>query len=338
MKKSLDQKLQAIRQNSGGKTFILADAKDADMAWGIASPGSPWPADPARPFRSMPEFCQDIRAIVRQELVDIMLASVSVMHQLAHEERLFDHSPVTPAIRANDTTDVWIARGARYRQQPSRAFSTCYIEEAQFGGLATSRQDPPTVNLGLYSITFTNDLATDHANLETFRAFRAEAERRGFRYFLEVFDPNTDAGLTAEQIPAFVNDSIVRTLAAVPAPGRPQFLKIAYHGPRWLEELVNYDPSVVVGILGGGAGTTLDAFKLLADAQKYGARVALYGRKIKEAEDPLAFIRHLRLVVDEGLDPAEAVRSYHRDLQKQKLPAKRSLEDDLQITHTILHY
>ena len=117
--------------------------------------------------------------------------------------------------------------------------------------------------------------------------------------------------------------------------GRPEFLRWPA-GPRWLEELVNYDPSLIVGILGGGAGKTLDAFRLLADAQKYGARVALYGRKIKEAEDPLAFIRHLRLIVDEGLDPVEAVRSYHGELQKQKLPAKRTLKDDLQLTDTVL--
>lgn len=338
MKKSLDQKLQSLRQNPGGKEFILVDARDADMAWGIASPGAPWPADPARRFRSMPEFCEDIRAIVRAELVDVMLASVSVMNQMAHEEKLFHDSPVTPAIRANDTTDVWVGRGAGYRAQPSRAFSTCYIDEVQFGSLAAPREGEPAVNLGLYSITFTNHLETDLMNLQAFRAFRAEAERKGFRYFFEVFDPNTEAGLAPEEVPAFVNDSLVRTLAGIPAAGRPEFLKIAYHGPRWLEELVNYDPTLVVGILGGGAGTTMDAFKLLADAQKYGARVALYGRKIKEAEDPLVFIRHLRLIVDEGLDPAEAVRSYHGELQKQKLPPKRSLEGDLLLTDTILHY
>jgi len=336
--KTLDQKLTALRENPGAAEFILADAKDADMAWGIASPGAPWPADPARRHRSMPEFCADIREITRQGLVDIMLASVSVMTRLAHGEKLFANSPVTPAIRANDTTDVWVGRGAKYRQSPSRAFASCYLDEAQFGRLTTPREDPPAVNLGLYSITFTNDTAIDLANLEAFRSFRAEAERNGFRYFLEVFDPNTDAGLADEDVPAFVNDNIVRTLAGIPDSGRPDFLKIAYHGPRWLEELVNYDPTMIIGILGGGAGTTFDAFKLLADAQKYGARVALYGRKIKEAEDPLVFIRHLRLIVDEGMDPAEAVRSYHGELQKKQLPTKRALKDDLALTDTILHY
>lgn len=45
------------------------------------------------------------------------------------------------------------------------------------------------------------------------------------------------------------------------------FLKIVYHGARAMEELVRYDPHLVVGILGGSAGTTYDAFKLLAESK-----------------------------------------------------------------------
>ena len=37
--KALDQKLAALRANPNANVFILADAKDADMAFGIASPG-----------------------------------------------------------------------------------------------------------------------------------------------------------------------------------------------------------------------------------------------------------------------------------------------------------
>ncbi len=40
MQKSLDQKLARIHADpSGCKEFILADAKDADMAFGIGAPG-----------------------------------------------------------------------------------------------------------------------------------------------------------------------------------------------------------------------------------------------------------------------------------------------------------
>src|SRR5205085_3428822 len=94
--------------------------------------------------------------------------------------------------------------------------------------------------------------------------------------------------------------------------GRPLFLKMVYHGPRALEELVHYDPHLMVGILGGSAGTTYDAFKLLAEAKKYGARVALFGRKINNAENQLAFIHFLRLIADGQVTAEEAVRAYHR--------------------------
>ena len=40
MQKSLDRKLAAIHADpSGSREFILADAKDADMAFGIGAPG-----------------------------------------------------------------------------------------------------------------------------------------------------------------------------------------------------------------------------------------------------------------------------------------------------------
>lgn len=340
MTKSLDLKLAALRRDLSAKAFIIADARDADMAWGIPSPGPVYPAVAGRKgrYRSMNAFADEIRATVAQGQVDIMLASTSMMHRLAYEENLFAASAVTPAIRANDTTDVWCGRGARYREKPSRPFASCHLHEVQYGRIDTPATGTPRVNLGLYSMTFNSDRDRDLETLAAFRAFRAEAQRAGFRYFLEVFDPNCDAGLSAEAIPAYVNDCLVRALAGVPAPSRPDFLKIVYHGPRWLEELVNYDPTMIVGVLGGSSGTTLDAFQLIHDAQKYGARVALFGRKIKDAESPLTFVSCLRRIVDDDLDPSEAVRFYHAELAKLKLPPKRRLEDDLRLTANEFSY
>jgi hypothetical protein len=40
----------------------------------------------------------------------------------------------------------------------------------------------------------------------------------------------------------------------VPQNARPQFLKIPYSGPEALSEVVTYDPSLIVGILGGVRG------------------------------------------------------------------------------------
>lgn len=144
-----------------------------------------------------------------------------------------------------------------------------------------------------------------------------------------MFSPNACAPNCPQNIPKFVNDHIVRALAGVTSAGRPVFLKIPYYGPEAMEALSRYDSTLVVGILGGSAGTTLDAFQMLYDAKKYGARVALYGRKINNADHQLSFVKYLRLVADSQIEPVEAVKAYHGDLQKLGIRPTRSLEDDL---------
>jgi hypothetical protein len=105
-----------------------------------------------------------------------------------------------------------------------------------------------------------------------------------------------------------------------------------------MEELAQYDPNLVVGILGGSAGTTYDAFKLIHDAQKYGARVALFGRKINNAEHQLAFIEMLRLITEQKISPEEAVRAYHGVLQAKGIKPKLPLEKDLEPTDQSMSY
>jgi hypothetical protein len=277
---------------------------------------------------------------VRQGAVDILLASSSTLSVLAHAERLFDGSDVTPAVRSNDTTDIWLPRGGRYRDEPSRPFATAYLQEAQFGSaIPTSLMDSePVVNLGLYSVTFNNRLDADHATLTAFRSFRAEAERCSFRYFLEVFAPNLTDAIAESDVAAYVNDCICRMLAGVPVRQRPEFLKMPYFGPAALEELVSYDPAMIVGVLGGSSGTTYDAFKLLAEAKKYGARAALFGRKIKDAEHPLTMVALLRRVADGDILPEEAVREYHGTLEKLRIPPRRQLAEDSHLTAPELGY
>jgi hypothetical protein len=191
-------------------------------------------------------------------------------------------------------------------------------------------------DLGLYSITFNHDLDADLASLEAFADFRAEAAECGFKYFLEVFNPNVDVGIDPEILPHYINDNILRCLAGVHKADRPQFLKIVYNGPKALEELTSFDPSLIVGVLGGGAGTTRDCFELLHQGEKYGARVALFGRKINLAEAPLAIVAMMREVVDGSLSPQEAVRAYHGELQKQRIKPQRPLEEDMAITEAVL--
>lgn len=134
MEKSLDRKLARILADRSCRDFILADAKDADMAFGIAAPGrSPEHHAQEGRFRSLDEYRRLIRENVRQGLVDIMLMSASTNEVLTLHERLFDTSPVTPAIRANDATDVWAAQGGAYLRQPSQPFRSASIDQAMCG-------------------------------------------------------------------------------------------------------------------------------------------------------------------------------------------------------------
>lgn len=341
VEKTLDVKLAKIKTDPHCREFIIADAKDADMAFGIAAPGkSPEMHAQEGKFRSLAEYRECIRQVVRQGVVDIMLMSAHTNAILTTDEGLFESSPVTPAARANDTTDIHIARGSVYASHPSTPFQTTTIDHIQCGHIDCRPEERTRgANLGLYSITFNNDLEADRKTLETYKAFRIEAERKGFRHFLEVFDPNAPQNpLDADKLGGFVNDMIVRALAGVPEPGRPLFLKMVYHGPQFTEELAQYDPSLVIGVLGGSSGTTYDAFKLIAEAQKHGARVALFGRKINNAEHQLAFIRMLRHIVDGDISPEEAVHAYHGVLEKLGIQPLRTLEDDLKLTAASMSY
>jgi hypothetical protein len=322
MQKTLDAKLADIRQNSRSDAFIIAYAADSDMARGLLTLDER--------SRSIQAYCEELTTIVEQGKIDILLTSVANMDILARGERLFDHSPVTPAIRANDTTDIWKVRGATYADHPSKPFATTTIEEAQYGTLNPAPDQQPDVDLGLYSVTFNNDLEADCYSLECFKDFRTEATRKGFRYFLEVFNPNVaDCGIEPAQIPHYVNDHIARMLAGIPRASRPEFLKIAYNGPETMEALVSYDSSLVVGILGGEASTTYDAYRLISEAKKHGARLTLFGRRIKGSEDPLSFLEVLRQVADGHVGPEEGVRQYRCLLDDKGIAAARSLDDDM---------
>ncbi len=322
----LDEKLGRIRAGDYKRAdFIIADAKDPDMGPSLTANGPARnPDGSSSRIRSRPEFLELIRQVVEQDIIDIMLVSASNLEQL-HKRRVFEGSAVKAAIRANDTTDVWVMRGANYAQKPSRPFRSASLAHAR-----------ALTDLGLYSITFNNDLNWDMASLEAFRAFRADAAANGFKYFLEVFNPNVATGIVPEMVAHFVNDSILRCLAGLTEAERPQFLKIPFNGPRALAELASFDPSLIIGVLGGGAGTTRDCFELIAQAEHYGARVALFGRKINLAESPLDIVRFMRAVADGALKPAEAVAAYHDALRKGSIKPAREFAEDNQITEAVL--
>ncbi|MCB1970171.1 MAG: hypothetical protein H6851_00475 [Geminicoccaceae bacterium] len=323
--KSLETKLGHIR---GGRyqpsDFIIADAKDGDIGFGRMAPGE----DPERPGRYLPRstHLEAIREMTRSGLVDIMLMSASTAERVSREG-LFEDSAVTPAIRLNDTTDIWSARGGRYKETPSRHHRTARLDHAR-----------RHAGLGLYSITFSNERDIDAENAEAYSAFRLDAARNGMQHFLEVFNPAFDINLAENaDLGGYINDNIVRTLAGVMEEDFPRFLKMQFNGPRATEELASYDPGrLIVGILGGAKGTTRDTFELVGQSERYGARVALFGRKIMQAERPLALVEHMRAVVEGKLKPAEAVRAYHGVLQKEKVTPKLDLERDLEVTEDAL--
>src|SRR5499427_263484 len=194
--KSLDTKLAEVKSNPASRTFIIADAKDADMAFGARAPGprtylSQRGERPARfspeiwtrseyGYRNLPEFLDIIREVVHQGMVDIMLMSAYVNEQLTIKEVLFRNSHVTPAARANDATDVWAVRHGCYTREAAQPFRTATIDQIQCGKIECDRStnDFPGANLGLYSVTFVNDLDQDCETLLAFKEFREEAERK----------------------------------------------------------------------------------------------------------------------------------------------------------------
>ncbi|BBE74847.1 hypothetical protein [Oharaeibacter diazotrophicus] len=326
----LDTKLANIR--AGRYTpadFMIADAKDGDVGAGVTASGFDWSAKPKR-RRTRQEFVAHIEEIVRHDVVDLMLVSQSNL-ELLDERRAFVGSAVKPAIRGNLETMCWAGvRHGRYAEAPSRPFRDTHLQRA-IANYPTTGTD-----LCLYSVCFTNDPDRDVRTLEEFAAFRAEAAACGMKYFYEIFNPNVDIGMTRAEIGEFVNDHILKSLASVPRAERPLFLKTVYNGPAALEELASFDRELIVGILGGGAGTTRDTFELIAQTERYGGRLALFGRKINLAEAPLRLIELMRAVVEGAMATDEAVRAYHGALQTLGIAPARSLADDLQITEEVL--
>jgi hypothetical protein len=333
----LDEKLARIRAGAYRRSdFIIADAKDPDMGPGLHSVGPKREDDgSSKRFRTRAEFVDSIKAVLEQDIVDIMLTSASNLERLV-QGGAFAGTSVKPAIRANDTTDIWVHRGSNHPKSPSQPFRTASLSRVRYGSPTPQPGAKVALtDLGLYSITFTNHIDADVASLQAFCEFRADCAANEFQYFLEVFNPNVP-GLSAEDMPRFVNDSIIRCLAGLVEAERPRFLKIVYNGPSALDELASFDPGLVVGVLGGGAGTTRDCFELIHQAEKYGARVALFGRKINLAESPLDIVRFMRAVADGNASPSDAVKAYHDALRKQGLAPHRDLAADNQITEAVL--
>ena len=328
MNKSLEIKLEKIKKlNYKPKDFIIADAKDADMAMGIITPGLERDerGKILKTYKKLNDYKKAMVSMSKSNLIDIMLMSASVGEDLI-KKKIFKNSKVTPAIRMNDTSDIWLMRNGNYRSTNPRPFRSARLNSVS-----------KFANLGLFSMTFSKNVDFDLSMLNAYRDFRIEATNYKFKHFLEVFNPPINIGLKPKELGDYINDCIIKAIAGQTKNERPLFLKIAYNGPKAMEDLATYDPAnLIVGILGGSKGTTRDCFELIKKASKYGAKVALFGRKINLSESPLSLVKIMRTVIEENLKTDEAVKLYHDELKQKNLIPDRPLKKDLQITDPIL--
>ncbi|MGC4005405.1 MAG: hypothetical protein QM811_20715 [Pirellulales bacterium] len=277
--------------------------------------------------------------MIQQELVDIVLMSASTSAELTLKEKLFERSPITPAGRANDASDVFVVRGGGYLSEPARPFRSAALDHLQCGHLDCAPHERAAgANFGLYSVTFNNRLDDDLRTLEEYKRFREEAERKGFRHFLEVFTPNAPHDLPPEAVPNFCNDHIARTLAGVAPAGRPVFLKIVYQGPR-------HD---------AGSRRIRSAFGRRHSRRRRGddvRRVQTVGRseEVRRAGRPVRSQNQLRreptrfhrVSAPAGDRPNRAGRrgsAYHGVLEKLRIRPFRTLAEDLELRTNVMSY
>ncbi|WP_162652938.1 hypothetical protein [Lentilitoribacter sp. Alg239-R112] len=326
--KRLERKLGKIQSGDYRPAdFIIADAKDGDMALGcgVAGPELDKNGAPTGRMRPLQVYRDAMKNMVRDDQVDIMLTSLSSGEALA-SQGVFHNSAVTPAIRLNDGSDIWHWRGASYIAHPTVPFRSARLDRVK-----------PLADLGLYALTFFNDLDQDRRSLDAYSQFRDEASAAGIRHFLEVFNPQFKVATGDQDFATYNNDAIARCLAGVSSHDRPVFLKVVYNGPKATEELASFDPgNLIVGILGGASSTTRDTLEMVQQAERYGARVALFGRKIFFAESAPDIVRTMRLVVEEEISSEDATKFYHDELKKKGIKSKKTLEEDLEITDPTL--
>ena len=256
MEKSLDRKLARILADRSCADFILADAKDADMAYGMAAPGrSPEHHAQEGRFRSLDEYRQLIRENVRQGLVDIMLISASTNEVLTLQRAAVRPQP-RHAGHPGQRHDRHLGRPGR--RLPPRALEAVPLRLDRPGDVRqapiasrTNGRSAPT-----WASTPSPSTTTWPWTIARWRRTGRSARKRR---------PRTSATSSKSSIPTpckhpmpdlgrFINDMIVRTLAGVAGKERPLFLKVVYHGPAAMEQLVAYDSRLVVGILGGVVG------------------------------------------------------------------------------------
>ena len=193
----------------------------------------------------------------KQDIVDIMLVSASNLELLI--ERGVFNKQHGEAGDPRQRHDRYLGlHAARPITTASRPFRTANLSHVMYSAAEPTPEDLGT-DLGLYSITFNNDIDADCASLEDFSAFRADAAEQRLQVFprgvqserRHRIDPEHRAALHQRLHPALPRRRHEGGAAAIPE-DRLQWAEGA--GGAGLLSI----RSLVVGMLGGGAGTTRD--------------------------------------------------------------------------------
>ncbi|HIE52814.1 MAG TPA: hypothetical protein EYP85_13755 [Armatimonadetes bacterium] len=297
---------------------IFVFAADALAAGGIQSLGQV--RYPTPHYRTRSEFLQLLREITADGYIDGLLMTPADAEVLALEERLFDHSPVTPIVRMNAETGIWNPRHGVYRQQYSAPFQTVPLTPEQHCENLICVARECYIRLGLYSITLNNDVEADERTLNAYLEFaRQVGEIPGFDHILEVFLPNINLpGMDREARGEYAADSIVRTMSYLRKHQRPLFIKTEYTTERIWRELTSFDPTLIIGALGGPRESPRRTLELAYNVTEHGGHVILFGRTVFTEENPRLIARALRQVLDREKTVDEALTEYEAGLEEER--------------------
>ena len=309
------EKLENSDQLDASPIFVFA----ADPLATVGIQGLGYVLHPRPHYRTRPEFLQLQRDLVADGSIDGLLMTPADAEVLALEEGLFDGTPVTPLVRMNAETAIWSPRYGTYQSQHSRPFQTVFPDDAQ--AYCESLVAPALecrVSLGLYSITLNNDVVADERMLNAYIQFaHTVGEMEGFDHILEVFLPNIKLpGLDDEKRGMYVADSIVRTMNYLRKHQRPRFIKTAYTTAKVWNELTRFDPSLIIGALGGPRENARKTLQLANNVIQNGGHAILFGRTIFGEQSPVGIARALRNVLDEQMSPEEAHSMYQQLLRQ----------------------
>ena len=293
---------------------ILVFAGDALAAGGLHGLGSVTENGKTRPRRQA-EFLQLCRDITNDGYVDGCLMTPADAETLAVEEGFFNRTPVTPMVRLNAETSIWSPRHGRYQRKAAQPFGTVVVKrdvpEAAYcqtvGGALECH-----VRIGLYSITLNNDTDVDRATLMEYLNFaRDVGENQNLDHFLEVFLPNLDTpGMGREELGQYAADNIVRTMSYLKKDQRPRFIKTEFTTAANWRELCEFDPTLIIGALGGPRQSSRKTLELAQAIVENGGRAALFGRTIFADENPRLMCRALRNVLDRTMTAEAAYEAY----------------------------